>query len=134
VGITEACLEASLAYAQERVQFNVALIEHQLIRRMISDMFIGLRASRLLCAVAGASGNTQDGSWIENTFIAKYFASETAMKAATDTVQIHGANGCSSQYPAARLFRDAKVMEIIEGSSQIQQTTIADFALVSGRM
>jgi alkylation response protein AidB-like acyl-CoA dehydrogenase len=59
--------------------------------------------------------------------MAKYFASRAAMRAAADAVQIHGANGCGSDYPVQRYFRDAKIMEIIEGSTQIQQMTIADF-------
>jgi glutaryl-CoA dehydrogenase (non-decarboxylating) len=132
VGITEACLESSVAYAQERMQFNATLSEHQLIRQMISEMFTRLRASRLLCIDAAGSKDTGDGRWIESTFVAKYFAADTAMRAASDTVQIHGGNGCSPEYPAARLFRDAKVMEIIEGSTQIQETTIAAFAFSSG--
>lgn len=60
------------------------------------------------------------------TWIAKYFAATGAMQVAADAVQLHGANGCSENHPVARLFRDAKVMEIIEGSNQIQQLTIAE--------
>ena len=59
------------------------------------------------------------------TWVAKYFASTAAARHAADAVQIHGANGCSADYPVARFFRDAKVMEIIEGSTEIQQITIA---------
>ena len=63
---------------------------------------------------------------ISETSIAKYFASTMAVKVASDAVQIHGGNGCSSDYPVERYFRDAKIMEIIEGSTQIQQITIAE--------
>ncbi len=63
------------------------------------------------------------------TMVAKYFASTAAAQAATDAVQIHGANGCSEDYPVARYLRDSKVMEIIEGSTQIQQITIPLFEL-----
>ena len=61
------------------------------------------------------------------TMIAKYFASKAAMQCASDAVQIHGANGCSDEYPVERYFRDAKIMEIIEGSTQLQQILIADY-------
>jgi glutaryl-CoA dehydrogenase (non-decarboxylating) len=66
------------------------------------------------------------GAFME-TMAAKYLASTVAAKAATDAVQIHGANGCTDDFPVSRYFRDAKVMEIIEGSTQIQQMTIARF-------
>jgi alkylation response protein AidB-like acyl-CoA dehydrogenase len=62
------------------------------------------------------------------TSIAKYFACTTAAEIARDAVQIHGANGCSSEYPAERFYRDAKIMEIIEGSNEIQEITIAQSA------
>ena len=61
------------------------------------------------------------------TWIAKYFASTTATKVANNAVQIHGANGCSADYSVQRYLRDAKIMEIIEGSTQIQQITIAQY-------
>jgi alkylation response protein AidB-like acyl-CoA dehydrogenase len=61
------------------------------------------------------------------TWIAKYFASRAASQASADAVQIHGANGCSEDYPVQRYWRDARVMEIIEGSTQIQQVTIASY-------
>ena len=67
----------------------------------------------------------KDPQEIQQTFIAKYFASTAAMRAAGNAVQIHGANGCSPDYPVERYMRDAKVMEIIEGSTQIQEITIA---------
>jgi len=69
--------------------------------------------------------NTQDPAATDAIFKAKYFASRMANRAANDAVQIHGANGCSETYPLERYRRDAKVMEIIEGSSQIQQVIIA---------
>jgi glutaryl-CoA dehydrogenase (non-decarboxylating) len=132
-GITDACLNASVAYAQKRRQFGALLAEQQLVRRLISRMFTDLRASRLLCADAAARSEGADSRWFEATFLAKYFASEAAMTAATDAVQIHGAVGCSAEYPVARFFRDAKIMQIIEGSTQIQENTIAEFAMSGGR-
>jgi len=128
VGIAQACLDASLAYANERRQFGANLKQHQLIKQLLSDMFTNVSAARLLCLQAGQMKDASDPHEVMQTFVAKYFASRTAMSAATDAVQIHGANGCSSDYPVERYFRDAKIMEIIEGSNQMQQLTIADYA------
>lgn len=127
VGIAQASLDASRAYAAERRQFGAPLADHQLIRRMLTDMIVDVRAARLLCLRAGWLRDAGDpGSFME-TMAAKYFASRAAVRAAGDAVQIHGANGCSDDYPVARYLRDAKVMEIIEGSTQIQQFTLPKF-------
>jgi len=127
VGIAQACLEACIQYTSERKQFGVYLKEHQLIRQMITEMIVNVKAARLLCYQAGYLKEIGDPNSITETSIAKYFASTTATKVANDAVQIHGANGCTSEYSVARYLRDAKIMEIIEGSTQIQQITIADY-------
>jgi alkylation response protein AidB-like acyl-CoA dehydrogenase len=98
---------------------------------MITDMSTDLRAARLLCREAGELKDDGDPATITATCVAKYFASTAAMRAASDAVQLHGANGCGEEYPVNRYFRDAKVMEIIEGSSQIQQTLIAKAAILT---
>jgi alkylation response protein AidB-like acyl-CoA dehydrogenase len=126
-GIAQACLETSLAYTSERKQFGVYLREHQLIRQMITDMLTNVKAARLLCYRAGQLKDAGSPSAIMETTIAKYFAARAATQAATDAVQIHGANGCGSDYPVQRYMRDAKIMEIIEGSTQMQQITIASY-------
>ena len=127
VGIAAACLNACMNYTATRRQGGVLLKEHQLIQEMLSDMVTNLKAARLLCCQAGHYKNANDPREIPETFTAKYFASRTAMQAALNAVQIHGAIGCSSEAPVQRYLRDAKVMEIIEGSTQIQQITIAGF-------
>ncbi|MEC4817869.1 MAG: acyl-CoA dehydrogenase family protein [Scytonema sp. PMC 1069.18] len=127
VGIAQACLEACIQYTSQRKQFGVYLKEHQLIRQMITEMIANVKAARLLCYQAGYLKEIGDPNSIVETSIAKYFASTTATKVANDAVQIHGANGCTSEYSVARYLRDAKIMEIIEGSTQIQQITIADY-------
>ncbi|MBN4003647.1 acyl-CoA dehydrogenase family protein [Nostoc sp. LPT] len=126
VGIAQACLEACIKYTNERKQFGVYLKEHQLIRQMISQMITNVKAARLLCYQAGYLKDINDPNSIVETSIAKYFASTVATKIANDGVQIHGGNGCSSEYPVERYLRDSKIMEIIEGSTQIQEITIAD--------
>ena len=127
VGIAQACLEASLQYTSERKQFGSYLKEHQLIQQMITEMITTVKAARLLCYQAGYLKDIGDPNTIMETWVAKYFASTIAVKAANNAVQIHGANGCSNDYPVQRYLRDAKVMEIIEGSTQIQQMTIAGY-------
>jgi len=126
VGIGQACLNASTKYTQERQQYGVFLKDHQLIRQMVTNMVTNVRAARLLCYEAAylKSGDAQDAATC--ILVAKYFASTMAMRAAADAVQIQGATGCSAESPVQRYFRDAKVMEIIEGSTQIQQILIAD--------
>jgi glutaryl-CoA dehydrogenase (non-decarboxylating) len=126
VGIAQACLEACIKYTNERKQFGVYLKEHQLIRQMITQMITNVKAARLLCYQAGYLKDINDPNSIMETSIAKYFASTVATKIANDAVQIHGGNGCSSEYPVERYLRDSKIMEIIEGSTQIQEITIAD--------
>jgi alkylation response protein AidB-like acyl-CoA dehydrogenase len=127
VGIARASLEASVRYAGERRQFGAYLKDHQLIQELIADMVTGVEAARLLCLQAASLKDARRPESYMQTFIAKYFASTTATKAANSAVQIHGANGCSSDYDVQRYLRDARVMEIIEGSNQIQQMAIARY-------
>lgn len=128
VGIGQACLESCLQYAGKRKQFGALLRDHQLVQRMITQMVAGVKAARLLCYHAGQLRDAGDPASIIETSIAKYFACRTAAEIARDAVQIHGANGCSSEYPVERFYRDAKIMEIIEGSNEIQEITIAQNA------
>jgi hypothetical protein len=126
VGIAQACLEACIKYTNERKQFGVYLKEHQLIRQKITQMITNVKAARLLCYQAAYLKDINDPNSIIETSIAKYFASTVATKIANDAVQIHGGNGCSDKYPVERYLRDSKIMEIIEGSTQIQEITIAE--------
>ena len=131
VGIGQACLESCLQYAGQRKQSGALLREHQLIQRMITQMVAGVKAARLLCCHAGQLRDAGDPASIIETSIAKYFACRTAVEIARDAVQIHGANGCSSEYSVERFYRDAKIMEIIEGSNEIHEITIAKSAFES---
>ena len=124
-GIAQACLDACLRYTSERKQFDTYLKNHQLVQRMIADMVANLRAARLLCYQAGYQKDRGDAAAVMTTLIAKYFASTMVNRVASDAVQIHGASGCSAEHPVQRHMRDAKIMEIIEGTTQIQQIAIA---------
>jgi glutaryl-CoA dehydrogenase (non-decarboxylating) len=126
VGIAQACLDASLDHTARRRQGGALIKDHQLVRRLLSDMATEVAAARLLCRQAGALRENNDLAAPTATWMAKYFSAATANRAARETVQIHGAAGCFDGHPAARYLRDAKVMEIIEGSTQIQQVVIAD--------
>lgn len=125
VGIIQACLDASASYSSQRIVGGSPLRDLALIQAKVSDMVTDVRAARLLCAEAGRLKDAGDSATIMATWIAKYFASTAAARHATEAVQIHGANGCSPHYPVARYYRDSKVMEIIEGSNEIQRITIA---------
>lgn len=127
VGVGQACLEASLQYTSERKQFDQYLKDFQLIQEMLTEMVTNVKAARLLCLQAGYLRDKGDSRAMNETAIAKYFASRMANKVANDAVQIHGANGMSMDYPVQRYLRDTKVSEIIEGSSQMQQMVIAQY-------
>jgi alkylation response protein AidB-like acyl-CoA dehydrogenase len=103
----------------------VPLREFQLIQAKITDMVTDAHAARLLYEHAGRLKDAGDSTTVMATWIAKYFASTSAARHAGEAVQIHGANGCAAESTVARLYRDAKVMEIIEGSTEIQRITIA---------
>jgi len=125
VGLAQFCLDLAVTHTKRRKQFGKPIAEHQLVQRMITDMATGVTAARLLCRHAGELRDRHDQGALAATWMAKYFASRTAFRSASDVVQVHGAAGCASGHPAQRMLRDAKIMEIIEGSTEIQQTIIA---------
>ena len=127
VGIAQACLDACLDYTSKRKQFGVELREHQLVQRKLTNMIVDTRAAWLLCYRAGFLRDAGDPGATAETLVAKYFASRVAVHAANEAVHLHGANGLTEEHPVARYLRDSKVMEIIEGSSEIQQITIAKY-------
>ncbi|MCY8935160.1 acyl-CoA dehydrogenase family protein [Bacillus atrophaeus] len=131
VGLAQACLEHSLHYARTRKQFGSAIGENQLIQKMLTEMVVQVKAARLLCMNAGELKDEGSPDSIMETWNAKYYASSMAVKVANDAVQIHGANGCSGDYPVERYYRDAKINEIIEGTSQMHEVMIANHALGS---
>jgi alkylation response protein AidB-like acyl-CoA dehydrogenase len=128
VGIVQACLDACADYTSRRTVRGTMLRDFQLIRAKITNMVTDAAAGRLLYEQAGRLKDADDAGTIMATWIAKYFAAAAAARHAGEAVQIHGASGCGADYPVSRYYRDAKVMEIIEGSTEIQQLTIADAA------
>lgn len=125
VGIAEAALAATLRYASERVQFAQPLRDHQLVQRRITGMACQVRAARLLCLAAAEARTGNGRSALLETCIAKYYAAEACNRVTANAVRIHGAVGCSGNYPIERLFRDAQVMQIIEGTAEMQEMLIS---------
>ena len=128
VGIIQACIEASVKYARERVQFKKPIASFQSVQDLIARMAVDRDASRLLVYRAAEMKNRDLRNTAESS-IAKYFASEAAVRAAVDAIQVHGAYGYSNQYPVERYLRDAKVTTIYEGTSQIQKLIIGESLL-----
>ena len=128
LGIAEAALEASIAYAQEREAFGQKIGQFQMIQQKLADMKTRTEASRLLiyqaCLAKEASKKTGARYSLEAS-MAKLFASETANYVAKEAIQIHGGMGYSKEMPLERYFRDAKITEIYEGTSEIQRMVIA---------
>ena len=129
VAVAQEALDNMVTYSRSRKQFDKKLCEFQLIQGIIADAVTKTHAARALCIRAGELRQQGDSNAITETTIAKYFASKVAMEVTTDAVQVYGGNGCSNSFPVERLFREAKVLEIIEGTSQIQQAMIAKYGL-----
>jgi alkylation response protein AidB-like acyl-CoA dehydrogenase len=128
VGIAEAAYEAARDYAKEREQFGQLIADFQGIRWMLADMKTRIEAARLLTYQAALTKDEvkkTGGRYSLQAAMAKLYTSETAMWVATKAVQIFGGNGYSKEYPVERHFRDAKITEIYEGTSEIQRLVIA---------
>ena len=125
VGIGQSCMNESIKYALKREQFNTKINKHQLIQKMIAEMSTKITAARLLCMYAGYLKDEKNPNSINETCKAKYYTARAIQKIASDSVQIHAANGCSESYPVSRYFRDAKIMEIIEGTNQMHEIMIS---------
>ena len=123
-GIIRRALDESRRYALERKTFGVPIAQHQAVQFMLAEMAIAYEATRLLChkAAAGIDGGKPDG--IVSSY-AKAYGADAAMRVATDAVQIFGGYGYTKEYPVEKLMRDAKLLQIYEGTSQIQRMVIA---------
>ncbi len=129
-GIAQGAFEASLAYARERQAFGHPIAEFQAIQFMLADMATEIDAARLLARRAAWKQDTGARFSMEAA-IAKLFASEMATRVAHKAIQIHGGNGYSREYPVERAYRDARITEIYEGTSEIQRLVIAGWVLKS---
>ncbi len=124
VGLAQAALEHSIAYAKERKTFGKPIAAHQGVSFMIADMASNIEAARLLCYKAASDYDAGRNNVMTAAF-AKRFGADMAMQVAIDAVQVHGGNGFNKEYPVEKLMRDAKIFQIYEGTSQIQRVIIA---------
>jgi len=124
VGIMRRCLDESVAYAKERKTFGTAIANHQLVQAMLAEMAIRMHATRLLVHKAAWALDKGVRDPLTSS-LAKAFGADAAMQSATDAVQIFGGNGYVKEYPVEKLMRDAKILQIYEGTAQIQRLVIA---------
>jgi butyryl-CoA dehydrogenase len=124
IGIARAALQTSVAYAKERKSFGVAIAQHQAIQFMLADMATQVDAARLLAWRAAKMKDAGVRHTAESS-IAKLYASEMATRVTHKAIQIHGGYGYSTEFPVERHYRDARITEIYEGTSEIQRMVIA---------
>lgn len=128
VGLAEACRQAALAYVQRREQFGQPIGEFQLVQQLIARMTTDIHAARLMCQSAGVARGQRAMTAAKEATMAKYFASTMVNRVAKDAQQLHGATGIGPDTPLEMYFRDARIMEVIEGTTQILEIMIAKFS------
>ena len=128
VGLGQACLDSAVNYAKERVQFNKTISQFQGIRWMIADMATQIEAARLMTFNAAAMRDRGE-NFTAAASMAKVFASEMANKIAYQAIQIHGGYGYIKEYPVERYYRDARVLTLYEGTSEVQRIVIANHVI-----
>ena len=133
VGLSQGALDHALSFVKERRAFGEQVVDFQGVRWMLADMHVQIEAARNLVykSAASADAGLTGKSLAMEAAVAKCHASDTAMRVATDAVQLFGAAGISADYPINRYFRDAKVLQIVEGTQQIQRNIISRY-LVDG--
>jgi alkylation response protein AidB-like acyl-CoA dehydrogenase len=129
-GIAQGAFEAALAYSQQRMAFGQPISQFQAIQFMLADMSTEIDAARLLVRKAAWKQDTS-ARFTRDAAIAKLFASEMATRVTHKAIQVHGGNGYSREYPVERAYRDARITEIYEGTSEIQRLVISSWALKS---
>jgi butyryl-CoA dehydrogenase len=128
VGVAQACLDASVAYARERIQFNRPISQFQGLRWMIADMATQIEAARIMIFNAAAMKDRGE-NFSASASMSKLFASEMVNRVAYAALQIHGGYGYMKEYPVERYYRDVRVFTIYEGTSEIQREVIARHVL-----
>lgn len=124
VGLAQGALDAAASYAKQRVQFGKPIIAFQAVQHMLADMAIGIEASRALVYGAARHIDTHPKDMSKVSSMCKIFATDTAMKVTTDAVQVMGGYGYMCEYPVEKMMRDAKILQIYEGTNQIQRNVV----------
>ena len=127
VGVGQAALDYAAKYAREREQFGQKIGTFQAVQHMLADMSITVEVGREITYRAARMSDANDPNLAKYSAIAKAFTSEGAMKCALDAVQIYGGYGYTKEYPVEKLMRDAKILCIFEGTTQIQKNEIAAY-------
>jgi len=125
LGLAQGALEVATDYARKRIQFEHPIIAQQAVQQMLADMAIQVEAARALVYAAARMIDSGVKDFTQDSAIAKVFASDTAMKVTTDAMQIFGGVGYMRDYPIEKMFRDAKITQIYEGSNQVLRNAIA---------
>ncbi|MFI6640492.1 acyl-CoA dehydrogenase family protein [Streptomyces sp. NPDC050504] len=129
VGLAEGVLREATRHASNRRQFDAALTEHQLVRALLSDMLVSARSARLACRAAAESRERRDADATLDTVLAKYTAARAAFDNAAAAVQVLGSHGCESGSLVERMYRDAKIQQLIEGTEQMAQLQLWELAV-----
>jgi len=125
VGAAQGALDLAVVYSNRRIQFGVPIHNHQMVQKMLADMAMKTEAARWLVYSAAVAAEAGHPSTTKQAAMAKCFATDTAMEVATDAVQVFGGYGYMEDYPIAKCFRDAKILQIYEGTNQVQRIVIA---------
>jgi acyl-CoA dehydrogenase len=124
VGLSHGAYKEAVKYAFQREQFGKKILHIQALQHMLADMLVKIETARLLSYKAGYYASTNHPDAVAQSCMAKYYAAEVAMQVATDALQIHGGYGYSKDYPIEKMFRDAKILSIYEGTSQMMKNQI----------
>ncbi len=124
VGLAQAALDEAIHYAREREQFGRRIISFQAVQHILADMATSVEAARALVYAVARYGDSDPRDYSKVSGMAKLFASDVAMKVTTDAVQIFGGYGYMREYPVEKMMRDAKILQIFEGTNQIQRNVI----------
>ncbi len=125
VGIARGAFEAAIKYAKERQQFGKSISSFQAVQFMLADMATEIEAARALVMMTARMVDSGEKNYAKESAMCKYFASDVAMKVTTDAVQILGGYGYMKEYPVEKMMRDAKILQIYEGTNQIQRGIVA---------
>jgi butyryl-CoA dehydrogenase len=124
VGLAQGALDAAATYAKQRVQFGKPIIAFQAVQHMLADMAVGIEAARALVYGAARHIDAHPKDMSKVSSMCKVFATDVAMKVTTDAVQVMGGYGYMCEYPVEKMMRDAKILQIYEGTNQIQRNVI----------
>ncbi|SET39813.1 acyl-CoA dehydrogenase family protein [[Clostridium] polysaccharolyticum] len=126
VGAAQQCLDLSLKYSKKRKQFGQRLFQHELVKKLITEMVVDIHAARALCYEVGEKMDQKSQDAAINAFIAKYYCSKMIMRVIHNATQVYGANGLVSENTMERFARDMRAVEIIEGTSEIHEIILAN--------